>query len=248
MKTSIETRDTDNGIEYKIGDQWRSLADFVQTQTLASVPLSGKPTALQLQKINQLIPQGFPLVGTEDVTVITIKITDNFLNRGMSKWDTQSLKKMVELLPGKPALKDHNHESIDAAWGRYFEAQYIESNEVDDSILSAAGNQEHNQKIFDSEGYCAVYGAAFVANDHPILNDIRFARVGGNSLGGFRFKDFGCPICGTSLRNPKCPHVPDTGYVPDGAEATPYYVRVGLYDLAESSLVNIPNYPGSSII
>lgn len=209
---------------------------------------SGEVSKDQLKKINRFVPDGFPELTADQVRSVTFRVADNFVNRGQSRWSIDSLKKLADLLPGKPALKDHNHYSIDASFGKFYDAQYIESNEVDDSVIDYAGNGVENRQIFDAEGYCSVYGQAFVSSDSAILQDLSYGRVGSVSLGAFRYRDFVCPECNISLNSSKCPHALDGMYADENTPIVKYYVRSGVFDLGECSIVTIPNLPNAAII
>ena len=84
----------------------------------------------------------------------------------------------------------------------------------------------------------------------PVLSGLKFGLIGNVSLGGFVYSDVFCPSCRTSFDDKHCPHyVPDRGWTAESDENfAPYFIRQGVYDLGELSIVLIPNIPAAGVV
>jgi hypothetical protein len=229
-----------------------SQVDRVDPKSSLSRFQMGIPTPEQMQLINGFLPQGAPDLTAADVVTIPFVAANNLVNRGLDCWDISSLEAMARLLPGLPALTDHDWESIEDIWGRIYSAELIIERSVDSRILGRAGQFENNRAIVQKHGFAQVVFQVFAPVDSPIVHRLRLG-IGGNiSTGGFRFTDYLCPYCSTSFRDEKCEHIPPDpgwGILPGLDESiTEYAIRTGLYDMGEASLVVIPNLPAADII
>lgn len=226
-------------------DSWK---DFVVVPV--TVPKGGIPTADQLKKINQYVPSGFPALTADDVIVVSGIAADNLINRSYSKWGVDDLKAMAKLLVGKPTLFDHNSYDVQQqTWGRVFDAQFVNSLTAENELIDAIAQGVYNRKIIATEGFNQVFFQAYLVKSDETLGLISSGRASELSTGGFRFTDFWCPVCDTSIRNPKCPHYVRSPWSDsDDPEYAPYVERRGLFDLMEISLVSTPNIPGARLI
>lgn len=212
----------------------------------------GPPTADQLKVINSYMPSGAASLTAESTTVVSFVAADNLLSRSLDRWDPDCLATMAERLPGLPALLDHDWEDTSKEWGRIFAAEVVRIDKASAELLDQAGNLEQNRKIVSKEGLVRVVFSVFSANDSPVVKALRRGHSGKISTGGFRFRDYWCPICDTSFSDPDCPHIPPYpgwGIYPDEEDGiAPYATRIGLYDIGEASIVTIPNLPNAGII
>ena len=117
--------------------------------------------------------------------------------------------------------------------------------------IARAGNFEWNRRIVAEEGYqTCEFDVAFPANS-PALQGLRFGQLSSISLGGFNYKDHICPLCKTSFSDERCPH-----FIPEAwagrthetdEQVAPYFIRSGVFDLTEASIVLNPNLPGAGV-
>jgi hypothetical protein len=228
-------------------------ADFlVPDVDLRSRYAMAPPTDSQLKIINSYLPNGITRLAAEDTMVVPFVAADNLLSRRLDRWSVDSLESMAQLLPGLPALLDHDWDDTSKEWGRIFAAEVVRSKTASDKILNQAGNREENLKILRKEGYDQVVFQVFAATDSPVVRALRRGHSGKISTGAFRFSDYWCPLCDTSFSDPECPHIPPFpawGIYPDEEEGVaPYATRMGLYDMGEASIVTVPNMPNAGII
>ncbi len=228
-------------------------ADFlVPDVDLRSRFAMAPPTDAQLKIINGYLPNGITRLAAEDTIVVPFVAADNLLSRRLDRWSIDSLEVMAQLLPGLPALLDHDWDDTSKEWGRIFAAEVVKSKTASDKVLNQAGNQEENLKILKKEGYAQVVFQVFAATDSPVVRALRRGHSGKISTGAFRFADYWCPLCDTSFSDPECPHIPPFpawGIYPDDEEGVaPYATRMGLYDMGEASIVTVPNMPNAGII
>lgn len=210
-------------------------------------------TQQQLAKINQFIPDGFPPVNHEKLTVVKFTVADNLVNRGRGKWrekDLIILAKMLDTM-GVPHTLDHDWENIEKTQGLVIEGKIVKEKTAPDNLVSAAGNKQLNSEIIKKEGFVQVLATVAFPIDSPIVQRLGMGIGRAVSLGGFAFEDYVCPICETSFTYKNCQH-----YIPGGWDAwgedpnlvAPYYIRDGLYDLGELSSVLIANLPGATAV
>lgn len=212
----------------------------------------GTPSSDQMTLINSWLPQGSPELTISDVVTIPFVAANNLVNRGLDAWDIDSLRAMASLLPGLPALKDHNWTSVDAIWGRIYSAELVTSATADSRTLARSGQYQNNLDIVKKNGFTQVVFNVYAPRDSHVVKSLQMGFGGNISTGGFRFTDYHCPICSTSFADKKCAHVPPNptwGILPGLDESiTEYAIRSGLYDMGEASLVVIPNLPAADII
>lgn len=118
-------------------------------------------------------------------------------------------------------------------------------------VVDRINTKEWNQKIVKEEGYITCRFDVAIPATSPVLQGIRFGTLSSVSLGGFRYSDHVCPLCKTSFMSGDCPHFipePWNGLTHDADPSiAPYYIRSGVFDLGEASLVPIGNLPGAAI-
>lgn len=238
--------------EVFVGVPASKLADFVETARPITSEM-GTPTEQQMGLINQYLPKGARRLQPSEVVTIPFIAADNLLNRGMGRWDADSIKAMAQVIVGKPAMLDHDWDDVETVWGRVYDAQAITAPTAPDSILNQAKNAEANRLIVQAEGFWQCLIHIFAPADSEIVAGLADGRFSEVSTGGFEFEEYWCPVCDTSFSNPKCPH-----YIPYGRmaraygnsdlEMAPYYTRKGLYDICEISLVTCPNLPMAGVV
>jgi hypothetical protein len=210
----------------------------------------GAPSDAQLTKINQYLPNGASSLTAEQIVTVPFVAADNLINRSFDKWEIDSLATMAQLLPGLPALLDHDWDDTAKEWGRIYSAELVRSRTAPDKAVNRAGNNDTNRQIVNKEGFAQVVFEVFAPVESPVVRALRRGHSGSISTGGFRFGDYWCPECDTSFSNPKCPHIPPSPWWPPGSDddIAPYAIRVGLFDLGEASIVAIPNLPNAGVI
>ncbi len=232
------------------------VAAFPATFPPAIAPESLIPTEEELRSINAFVPPEFePLTANEVRVTPTLAATNNLVARSGAKWSVGSLQTLAQILVGKPALFDHNGYDVRrSSWGRIFEAKHVSYDPANvlRRTLDVAGNLEYNLKIVQEEGLHQVLYRAFLPARSSVLSQMRFAQLAEVSIGYFRYREIICPECGIPARHEDCPHyIPFRwgGYQPlPRRDEMPYYIREGLFDIAESSLVATPDVPGAGVI
>ena len=212
----------------------------------------GMPAPHQMALINGLLPHGVPDLSPGVLVTIPFVAANNLVNRSLDSWDITSLEAMSRLLPGLPALTNHNWDSISEIWGRIYSAELVIQRSADSKVLGRSGQFDNNLAIVQKHGFAQVVFEVFAPTNSPVVAMLRMG-IGGNiSTGGFRFTDYTCPTCSTSFSHEDCDHIPPDvswGILPGLDESiTEYAIRTGLYDLGEASLVVIPNLPEADII
>lgn len=226
----------------------------------------GAPTASQLEKINALRPAGSNPIDQSEVVVIRLIAADNLIDRSRGRFDVGSLRTITKLLPGLPALKNHDWELTDSSYGRIFDAKLERIESPPKELLDRSGNLALNQEIASEEGVYQVHYWTSVPAFSSTVEDFRLGKLSEVSIGGFRFQDIICPTCSkesgkrTSFADSDaCPHfIPDAmvhtayGKVFYGEEFVahfaPYFTRFGVFDLTEASAVNTPKLPATGVI
>jgi hypothetical protein len=221
-------------------------------QTLKDRFKFGPPSNKAMNSINQLLPNGADKLTADQVISVPFVAADNLINRSYDKWDIPSLATMAAMLPGLPAMLDHDWDDISKIWGTIYNAELVQSNSAPNAALDRAGNLENNRKIVATEGFSQVVFEVFATVDSPVVRALQGGHPGSISTGGFRFRDYVCPLCNTSFSDEEnCLHVPpDNWWRLPGTHATiaPYAIRVGMFDIGEASIVSIPNLPNAGII
>jgi hypothetical protein len=205
------------------------------------------PTDEQYDKILAHLPLQLTPPAKEDFAVLTFVATDNLINRSYSKWHLEELPKIAKMILGCPFTLDHDWGQIDKSQGICFDAKILKENSPDMTILDQCNNKSLNQQIVKTEGYVSVEVDVAFPSMSPVLNLLRYGASGCVSLGGFVFQDIWCPLCNTSFDDPDCPHFIPSPWEKKYKDTAPYYIRKSIIDLAELSLVLIPNYPNAKI-
>jgi hypothetical protein len=227
-------------------------ADAISSDSIRARFVMGTPNASQMAKINQLLPAGAEPFSADQVVTIPFVASDNLVNRSLDRWDIDSLRRMAQLFPGLPVTRDHDWESADKEWGRVYAAHLVKVEDVPAQVLDRAGNKQSNQAVIAEEGCWQVICEVFATVDKKTVQDLNSGHSGNVSTGGFRFRDYHCPICKTSFSDPKCPHIPNHRWLSaqerKELQVADFSVRVGLFDLGELSIVLIPNLPNAGIL
>ena len=205
-----------------------------------------KPTTEQLDIINQLKPISVDQLKIEDIEVIRVIATNNLVARSMAKWSLDDLGTIASLLPGLPFTLDHEWDEVEEVQGFIFDAKVVNREPTVKEINGAGLSEENLFAIKKDGGFYLVECEVAIPSFSPLITGLKFGarKV---SLGGFEFSDMVCPLCDNSFFSHKCSH-----RIPNGYEQTedtaPYYVRSGVYDLGELSLVLISNMPYAEVI
>ncbi|MGB3205201.1 MAG: hypothetical protein WBB28_09450 [Crinalium sp.] len=211
-----------------------------------------EPTLEQLALINRFTPVGLPNLTPEEVITIPFVATDNLLTRSLGKWAADDLVTLARLLPGLPFTLDHDWGDVAKSQGLVYNTRVVKTDSAPDEIVSAAGNYDSNSQIIKKEGYIVCECDVAFPNTSAIVSALKFGMLGKVSLGGFVYKDTICPLCETSFLDKHCPHfLPEPFWSEPNdidEKIAPYFIRSGVYDLGELSLVLIPNIPGAGVV
>jgi hypothetical protein len=207
-----------------------------------------KPTEEQITVIRNYGSAALPAVNGESLEIVPFIASDNFVSRSKRKWAIAGLDSIAKMLPGLSFMLDHDWEEVDSIRGLIFSAKRLQLNSVPAEILSAAGNEALNRQVFNTEGYSpVVIEVAFPATSQ-LLSGLQLGAIGRVSIGGFNATEITCPHCDTSFKNPKCPHYPPSRWWPDDPDTSDYAIWENTNDMAEASLVTIPDVPGAIAI
>jgi hypothetical protein len=210
------------------------------------------PTPEQLNKINQFIPANMQPWEAAELAVIEFIATDNLLNRSFGKWGVQEIAKLAQLAIGLPCILNHDWDEVENSQGLIFDSRVEKYQAAPDWAINQAENGELNQQIVEEEGYTQLIAIVTTLFESAMLPNLRLGSVGKVSLGAFRYKQQVCPICRISFNDESCPHgIPDPWWgmtFKEDPRIAPYYIRTGVYDLGELSLVTIPNIPTAGIL
>jgi hypothetical protein len=226
-------------------------AAMINAPTLKDRFKFGAPNDTQLAKINTFLPNGANALTADQIVSVPFVAADNLVNRSYDKWNIDSLAVMATLLPGLPALLDHDWGDTSKEWGRIYSSELIQSRTAPEKALNRADNFDNNRQIVNKEGFAQVVFEVFASVESPVVRALRRGHSGAISTGGFRFADFHCPSCNSSFNDESCDHIPpDNWWAPPGSDEAiaPYAIRVGLYDMGEASIVAIPNLPNAGVI
>lgn len=195
----------------------------------------------------------FSTLNKDELVVARIRAADNLLNREYGKWGTDELSALAAMIPGVPLMLDHDWGEIDKIVGKVFSAEVRRGDASSPTAAKAmvrAGNFDANRKVMTKEGFAELIVDVYLRDFHPAVERILSGEWSEVSVGGFRYSDLWCPICDTSFSDESCPHllpVPGLQYG-DGDEIAPYYIRKGVFDVGELSLVTIPNLPAAQVL
>jgi hypothetical protein len=208
------------------------------------------PDENQLLKIRQFLPNGAE-VSSSDFICYTFIVTDNLVSRGLSKWGINELDVIAELSLGNPFTLNHEWDEVENSQGFIFDARIVEEDTAPNDVLNAAGNGDNNRQIIAKEGYCYIECDVCFPFSSPVVSGIEYGVLKYVSLGGFIYEDHFCPLCNCSFRDKQCSHDDPSeinAYMASmSKDVAPYYIRYGVYDLSELSLVLIPNIPGAKV-
>lgn len=163
----------------------------VQIAAADGVPLGPRPTATDLEMINELALE--PLTA-DGVYVRRMALANDQIDRDFERFSRGVLKQFSDTLPGKSVLIGHDHSS--APIGRFYKAEALRAV---DGVVNLVGSW-----------YAPVTDEN--AHDRASID----SGVWSNVSIGFRWDTLVCDLCGTDYRDPACPHILGQQYPVDG--------------------------------
>jgi hypothetical protein len=214
------------------------------------------PSSTQLDKINQYRREGLAPFTSSDVVSIPMRASHNLMSHSNMAWAPASLADMALGMPGKPFLRDHEWEELDAAMGFIYEAELLHSLIAPAEFLQGEYG-DRNRQIIAKNGFYQLILHVAVEATHPIIRDIEMRRANGVSTGTLTKGIYSCPLCDVEF--PCGQHLPPSGWImflkqigelteEEIASIAPYIVRDGNFWSCEVSQVNVPNLPGTCVI
>jgi hypothetical protein len=214
------------------------------------------PSPEQLAKINQYRREGLPPFTASDVITIPMRASHNLLSHGRDAWTPASLANMALTMPGRPFLKDHDWDALDASMGFIYEAELLHSMIAPAEYLEGE-YAEGNRQIIAKHGFYQLILHVAVEATHPIVQEIEMRRADGVSTGTLTKGIYICPTCDVEF--PCGQHLPPSGWImylkrmgelteEEVAAIVPFMYRDGNYWSCEVSQVNVPNLPGTCIL
>jgi hypothetical protein len=214
------------------------------------------PTAEQLKKINRYRRMGLPPFTASQVVTIPMRASHNLLSHDNMAWAPASLADMALGMPGKPFIKDHDWNNLDASLGFIYDSELLHSAIAPAEFLQGE-YAERNRTILEKEGFFQLILHVAVEATHPIVLDIEMRRVDGVSTGTLTKGIYICPFC--EIEFPCGQHLPPTwwtmllkkwGELTEEEEASiaPYIIKDGNYWCCETSQVTVPNLPETRIL
>ncbi|MEM9116875.1 MAG: hypothetical protein AAGD09_03220 [Cyanobacteria bacterium P01_F01_bin.56] len=215
----------------------------------------GKPTPEQLRLMNQYRPMRIPEYTADELISVPLMASNNLLTWGQSRWAIAAVQKMADTYPGKPMLLNHNDYDVKESVGFVYDAQVIYSNAVPQDVLDGAGETEYNEAVVRAEGFYQLVAYAAISVNHPILDALRYARVGNVSTGCITDGTYRCPLDGTEfdMSRMRCaeghyhPYARWWFNLDEGDVVAPYYIKDGVISSYELSFVVAGNLPAASI-
>jgi hypothetical protein len=206
-----------------------------------------KPNESQLKKIRKLGSAALPEVEAEDLEIHQFIATDNFVARSRRKWAIPALDTIAKMLPGLPLMVDHDWYSTKSIVGVVVETSIIKATEIPIDFFHPQ-NTEHNYKIYAEEGYHAVLATIAIPTGSQINQGLQIGAISFVSIGGFKPTDLIDPVTGLSFDDPANKFHPPYPYWDDDKYTAPYAIRADTSDMAELSLVPIPDVPRAKLI
>jgi hypothetical protein len=214
------------------------------------------PSPSQLDKINQYRREGLAPFTSSDVVSIPMRASHNLMSHSNMAWAPASLADMALGMPGKPFLKDHEWEELEAAMGFIYEAELLHSLIAPAEFLQGE-YADRNRQIIAKNGFYQLILHVAVEATHPIIRDIEMRRANGVSTGTLTKGIYSCPLCDVEF--PCGQHLPPSGWImflkqigelteEEIASIAPYIIRDGNFWSCEVSQVNVPNLPGTAIL
>lgn len=214
------------------------------------------PNPDQLDKINQYRREGLPLLTASDVMSIPMRASHNLMSHSQMAWAPASLADMALGMAGKPFLKDHEWEELDAAMGFIYEAELLHSAIAPAEFLQGE-YADRNHQIIAKQGFYQLILHVAIEATHPLIRDIELRRADGVSTGTLTHGIYICPLCDVEF--PCGQHLPPSGWImflkrmgeltdEEIASIAPYIVRDGNFWSCEVSQVNVPNLPGTRVL
>jgi hypothetical protein len=207
------------------------------------------PTPAQLDLINGYQPRDVEPLTADEICLVEFVAADNLVNRSKCRWYPTALPELVDLIPGLNLMLDHDWGEVSKNQGLAISAWLMRDATAPIELIEAAGNGKYNRKIIEAEGYQAVHFDAVIRIASPLMDALRYCEVQFISQGGFEYTDIWCPTCDCSYYDDACPHLLPSYWGDNDPKLTmPYYERKDVTDLAEISLVTIPNLPGARVV
>jgi hypothetical protein len=214
------------------------------------------PFADQLAKINQYHRSGLPPFTASQVISIPMRASHNLMSHSNMAWAPASLADMALGMPGKPFLKDHDWDRLDAALGFIYESELLHSAVAPVEFLQGE-YAERNRQIIAKEGFYQLILHVAVEATHPLVQDIELRRADGVSTGTLTKGIYSCPLC--EVEFPCGQHLPPTSWImflkrmgeltaEEEASIAPYIIRDGNFWCCEVSQVSVPQLPETKIL
>lgn len=207
-----------------------------------------KPTKEQLQLIKEVTQSN-----SDKFEVVYYRVADNLIYRDFSKFSLQTLYQLTPLLVGKPLTFDHKLDCVTNASGIIFASKLVRHTSIPPDVeLDVNNRSQHNQEIIDSEGYVGLYCAVAIPSASEYINQFLTGVYKYVSVGGYRVRQYLCPLDGLNVLDEKCNHlIPTVALewegVDDNEVMMPYFIKEGLADndLFELSVLLLPNCPNA---
>ncbi len=163
-----------------------------------------------------------------ELRVMLIKAADTKLDRSQEHFHVKALEDMAEQFPGKPIMDDHNVLSVNATFGKCFDARVVRSKEGPVLMLKA---------------YCLENPG------NPNLIPSLEAGIGAQASVHFRSRteDYKCDACNKPMFSEKghCGHYVGYSKNADGTPVTATIMRVS--DSLECSRTAAPDQPATAM-
>lgn len=214
------------------------------------------PDVDQLAKINEYRRKGTPLFVASELVSVPMRASHNLISHSNMSWAPSSLADMALGMPGKPFIKDHNWDNLDATLGFIYDAELLHSMVAPAEFLGGEYG-EKNRQIIAREGFYQLILHVAIEATHPLVRDIELRKVDGVSTGTLTKGVYSCPICATEF--PCGQHLPPTGEIrylqktgqlseEEEAAIAPYIIRSGNFWCCETSQVTVPQLPEAKIL
>lgn len=184
-----------------------------------------------------------------------MRASHNLMSHSNMAWAPASLADMALGMPGRPFLKDHEWEDLNASMGFIYEAELLHSAIAPAEFLQGE-YADRNRQIIAEQGFYQLILHVAVEATHPLIRDIELRRADGVSTGTLTKGIYICPLCDVEF--PCGQHLPPSSWImllkrigelteEEESSIAPYIVRDGNFWSCEVSQVSVPNLPGTYV-
>ena len=201
------------------------------TKVMGARVLVREPDANDLKIINSFAKRELK---PDEVYIATMHLANDQVDRTYERFPVSYLEQFAETIVGKSLLIGHDHHG--APEGLFYKAELVKGDPPEDCAFAA----------IDSAGQATYLAPSFYVVRTRRNEHLR-AQIDGGVYRyvsiGFHYEDLVCDLCGKSIFDPACPHIPGHDY--DGEACTAAYA--GQAEAGEGSIVYLGAQYGAEL-